>query len=396
MNTSRTPYHGLALAGNWALASACIAAAALTHPGPMPGRIVLIWGAPAIYALTAAVSWELADLLEDFQRQLGLREKFAFFLAHVALLFSHVPAVGRFYLVWAMAALFVPLLLFLQREVNFNRLALAAGLTWWARLVRRPDEGPWLTLAFMALMIVAFLSSHHFLMYRRYGVTKGEKPGFFWRVAGLWIAAMTAGGLVIWLLLPRLEPVADRAAASASTLRPPSPPAGPPPVDLNFLLEALLWTSLIFGLLYGIYWIRAKWGGRRGVPFEAARTTLERVKDSVERRVLHPWRANLMNPADQVIFYYNLFCESMGRFNLGRRPAMTPVEYEAFLRERSGDVIRERGEDLNFITTVFQRALYAGGEVSSVESRHFHRLTGQIIKAYEQLKAGPQRPETQN
>lgn len=378
---SGTPYHKTAIFAAWALTSYAVAMAVWGAPHQLPGREIIWWMFPVLYAICTVAALGLADLLDDFQRQLGLREKFAFFLAHAFLFLAPMPVLRGFWLVWGLGLLMMPLLLFLQREINFNRLALTCGLLWLSRLARHHDDPPWWTLGFAALLLLMLIASHYFTAYRRYWVERGEAPLYFWRMAGLWIAGIMVTGGLAWFILPKLTPV--------EFITPPPPAAGQAleprsqsPINLTFIFEVFFWSALIFGILYAIYWIRSKIRGGNKIPFQIARSTLQRVKEEIDRKVVQRWRANLMNPTDRVIFYYNMFCEAMGRFGLSRRPAMTPCEYRGFLMERSG-IGRDRQDDLDFITELFQKALYGGDDIPSVDSRHFHRLAQEILNSHE-------------
>lgn len=377
---TRTPYHYLAIVSAWALASITVAFAVLAAPESLPGRAIIWWLFPILYAVCAFAAYLLADLLEDFQSQRDLREKFAVFLVHIFLLTGHIPLLRGFWIIWSIAFVMIPFVLFLQREINFNRLALACGILWIARLIRVPAEPPLWTLLFASLVLLTLISSRYFTIYRRYGVEHGEAPRHFWLTAGIWIASISLIAGAASFLLPTLTPVRFTPPASQHGI---SDPGALPPIDTPFLIEVLFWTALVIGILYLIYFIRSKFHGKGQTPFEIARSTIQRVKEELDRKVVQPWRANLMNPADRVIFHYNQFCESMARFNLPRRHSMTPAEYSAFLHDhsRSGHV---RRDDLQFISELFQKALYGAEVITSIDSRHFHRIAQEIIRDHEQ------------
>ena len=381
---TRIPYQVLSLILSWVYLNYTFIYCAYTYPGNFSYLHFFTLPYPVISGITVIFAFLFCDELQDLGTRVDLRERLALFLFHVGIFFTPLILIEKFYLIFSIAALVLLFTLFLQREINFNRLVLACGILWIDQLIRNPVQSPFWSLIFISLTLLVFISSNYFIKYRRYQIKRGESREFYWQANGIWIFSILIGGYLIWYLTPGLkESSILKTSGTSGTL--PNKISSSPQFNVQFFIEVIIWISVLFFLLYVIYWVNEKLKRAPQLPMMIVKAALQKVTNEIERKIIQPWRANLMNPTDKVIFYYNRFCVTMGVFQLEKTPVQTPIEYQYQLLTKSPS-IKERQEDVEFITELFQRALYGGEVITSVESRHFQKITEQIIQ--DQASAG--------
>lgn len=213
----------------------------------------------------------------------------------------------------------------------------------------------------------------------------------------------------ILALLGGLGPASGPAAPIAPYEPPPTPPTTPvePPLApglvfwlcIAILALYALWTvlrrqawavaaygRLRVGVLAPLFdWLLRVWGGAVGYARSVGEAVSERLRrpppPPAPTRSLRPGLRRLA-PSELVRYFYSSTLRRAARGGLGRRPADTPYEYGARLRERLPDA----ADDVDRLTEAYLAAAYAPRPTTPEEARG---VRGAWERLRRRLRGGP-------
>jgi len=111
---------------------------------------------------------------------------------------------------------------------------------------------------------------------------------------------------------------------------------------------------------------RLRWTVRDGVQRLASRS---RPRTPASRQPFHLFRLSTREPRERVLYYYRSVLERARRVELGRRPELTPREYQAWLAPRLADGEQALAE----LTEAFQEAQYSQHPIGREWERNVRR-----------------------
>jgi hypothetical protein len=120
-----------------------------------------------------------------------------------------------------------------------------------------------------------------------------------------------------------------------------------------------------FAILGAVLGFMLRLGRGVGVAIAAAVPRLFRAAPPVARQPLRFLSLSRLGPRELVEYFYLSVCERAAQLGLPRPPGMTPVEYQALLRERLPLVDPE----LDAVTAAFLRARYGPRPTTTEEAR---------------------------
>jgi len=147
-------------------------------------------------------------------------------------------------------------------------------------------------------------------------------------------------------------------------------------------------------------WLRTKLGGAWSAISGATRQVASTIREEISRRMAarrkgpSPWRyvsLRRMSPRDRVRYFYLSVLHRAQRQGLGRRPALTPLEYEALLGEQLADAEISVHE----LTQAFIEARYSEHNVDQQGANLAQRAWQRIKRALTMRRRASQ-PDAQD
>jgi len=324
-------------------------------------------------------------LLADYVRQFNYSEKFAFFLAHCVIFFLPTFVMRRFSIVFSLLSVNLVIMLFLVEPHAFTRLYASNLLLMIVVILKAPNASPvWALIGFI-LIASAMCLDYFYFKGQKYGESHQLPPAEFLHIGIRHILVPIAiAGFLYWWLPPLFRHVSRHrgiridGAATRPTLSPP---------DIgDILFRAIIVAVLLMITIALLNWLQKKLKMRRAALIVPMRGILRKLKKFVQEKVLQPVRPHLTNPRERIIFYYNRFCDELGRRGFARASYQTPSEYAKILRPPAAD----KWGIIEKITHTFEDVMYGAKSVSEDDALGFKKEVEYISVGFSSRSKSPE------
>lgn len=233
-------------------------------------------------------------------------------------------------------------------------------------------------------------------------------------LAALALGLLAMGALGIALTIPALLLAllggAERTSGPIAPVEPPPPPPPPAPVEPPLAPGVVFWACMALLAGYALWtvlrrqawavaayarlragvlaplaaWLRGLWGGAAGYARKVGGAVAERLRRHEPPPPAARPRLSLrrLAPGERVRYFYASTVRRAERGGLGRRPADTPYEYGARLREGLPDA----AEDVDQLTEAYLAAAYAPRPTTPAEAQ---RARGPWERLKRRLRGAP-------
>lgn len=344
----------------------------------LPGWV--IWSVPAVLGVLLGFVFAARPALGDSIRSLSHGGTLAWWLMAVALFVCASVVTGRRSLLLGLLALQLPALFTLVTERGYARYYVLCGFT--VALVvsmTRPTMAVACVIMGVFLFVMTATMAYENFFFGMENAPPGSQIGISaWLPLRAAIVRFTLAAAVTfplaWLTPVRPVPVAGRGSSGRNWQ-----PVASGNIDTSFtLLETFLYTMILILMLLVLgavlKWMRNRRRRRQsemiveslGVPVGEFRPV---------REAEPPPPPDPRTPIGQVVFWYNRFADYAGRRGKARKPSETPAQF----RRRLVEECALPAQPVDTITSRFELARYAPGEVTEQEAQEFQRLVQETI-----------------
>lgn len=332
------------------------------------------------YFLLITVVMLYRPLLLDLTASLQYRERFGIFLVHLAFFSFAMSVFKESNFILGLAFLNLPLIIFLLRPHNFchfylnNLIIFLLGLFYVSRV---PII---LIFLFDYIVLLTFILDYFAFRIEKYrGIIKEFDLRTLVKPLLVTLLLVIIVCSFLFLLTPRIPPRQMKFVEFISSEEHRYPQ--PKPIDESKIAElainVLILIIITFLFLALLNWLNKKlrrYGQQK--PVLKTPATISHFKKMIKDAFSKAYHIRLDNPRSAVIYYYNLFCEELGRLGLGRAKYVTPKEYETQLRQKSK---RVDNEGLCYLTETFEIAKYSPANVSDKMAQRFQKLVFSVL-----------------
>ena len=332
------------------------------------------------YLLVLLIVLLLRPLLLDITAGLQYRERFGIFLLHLLFFGMSMSLFENSNLSVGLSVLNIPLLFFLLRPHNFVILYLNSIMLFLLGLYFTRTT-PWFGISlFMIILVVTFIVDYFAFRIERYRdvIASFDASSFLQPIIGA-VVFVVVVGTILFVATPRF----DSTDISSITLisYDVTEEREIKKVTQNDIVEMVIsifiLIMMVFMLLALLNYINKKLrGGKKGLPVTMSPSSVSHFKKVLKEALTRTFHIDLDDPRSAIIYYYNLFCDEMGRLGFQRKPYVTPLDYESYL---SGAFTRDE-DAFEYLRQEFERAKYSLEPDSSLNATSYKEQTMECIE----------------
>lgn len=336
--------------------------------------LTVVYGGAVLFSLS------LQDLLGDFIRQMGYREKFTFFLFHCLFFFLPTFIMMRFFIVFALLSLNLFILLYLALPTAFTRLYCVNLFLMCTAVIKSPTASPvWMFTCIFLIGLSMMLDHFHFKT-KSYDEKRVMKSRELLKIVTRYVLAPMVFGILVFMILPSF-PHQYKVSPVIQPEAPRRPVSLTPSQTMDFIFDAVIMALFIMLSLAFLVWLQKKM--RRGKKTDELPATgiMQKVQKFVREKILPHEETIPLNPRDKIIYEYNRFCKLMDKKGYGRKIFETPREYEGHLLKPAPYMEKA----IHQIASLFEKVQFGNSPVTESDAAGYRETVEYAVTGFEDL-----------